>query len=91
MGDDLSRYIVERDEREPGFEALVEAASRRQAFARQMAAKRKERGLSQTQIAAAMSTSASIVSRLESGADVKISTLEKYIAALGLELELGAK
>ena len=38
-----------------------------------------------------MATSASIVSRLEAGADVKISTLEKYIAALGMELQLIAK
>jgi len=38
--------------------------------------------------AASMRTSAAIVSRLESGSDVRLSTLEKYVAALGLQLEL---
>ncbi len=48
-------------------------------------------GLSQTQVAARMETSASIVGRVESGADVRLSTLEKYMAALGFELEFKAK
>lgn len=91
MKDDLDKYIDEREHREPGFRDLVAAAERRQAFVRALAAKRRERGLSQTQIAAAMATSASIVSRLESGADVRISTLEKYLSALGLELLLEAR
>ena len=37
-----------------------------------------------------MRTSRAIVSRLESGSDVRLSTLEKYVAALGLQLELKA-
>jgi hypothetical protein len=37
-----------------------------------------------------MQTSPAIVSRLESGQDVRVSTLEKYVAALGLQLELNA-
>ena len=40
--------------------------------------------------AALMHTSPAIVSRLESGHDVRVSTLEKYVAALGLRLELNA-
>jgi transcriptional regulator with XRE-family HTH domain len=91
MVDDLERHIAEREKRSPGFAALVDAAVQRRAFARRMAEKRNQSGLSQTQIAARMATSASIVSRLESGADVRISTLEKYMAALGFELELKAK
>jgi hypothetical protein len=31
------------------------------------------------------------VGRVESGADVRLSTLEKYMAVLGFELELKAK
>lgn len=91
MVDDLERHIAEREKRSPGFAALVDAAVQRRAFARRMAERRKESGLSQTQIAARMETSASIVGRVESGADVRISTLEKYLAALGFELELKAK
>lgn len=91
MVDDLERHIAEREKRSPGFAALVDAAVQRRAFARQMAERRKESGLSQTQVAARMETSASIVGRVESGADVRLSTLEKYVAALGFELELKAK
>ena len=88
--DDLERYVSERDARDPGFAALVEAAERRQAFARKMARRRRSRGISQTQIAAVMRTSPAVVSRLESGSDLRLSTLEKYVAALGYELRLTA-
>ena len=88
--DDLERYVTERDARDQGFAALADAAERRQSFAREMAERRRDRGISQTQIAARMRTSPSIVSRLESGSDVKLSTLEKYVVALGYELVLAA-
>jgi predicted transcriptional regulator len=45
-------------------------------------------GLSQTEEAARMGTSQSAVARLESGdADVRLSTLERYVAALGDRLD----
>jgi len=44
---------------------------------------RRERGLSQTEIAARMGTSQSAVARLERGdLDVRLSTLERYPAAV---------
>jgi predicted transcriptional regulator len=44
-------------------------------------------GLTQTEVAARMGTSQSAVARLESGdADVRLSTLERYAAALSHEL-----
>jgi predicted transcriptional regulator len=47
-------------------------------------ARRHELGLSQTQVAARMGTSQSAVARLEAGqGDVRLSTLERYAAALG--------
>jgi ribosome-binding protein aMBF1 (putative translation factor) len=91
MTSDLDKYIAERDAREPGFAALVEAAEQRRAFAREMAKRRKKHGLSQTQIAAKMKTSPSIVSRIESGGDVRLSTLERYLVALGFELMMQAR
>jgi len=43
--------------------------------------------LSQTAVAAQMGTSQSVVARLESGAlDMRLSTLQRYAAALGLDL-----
>jgi len=88
--DDLERYIAERNAREPGFAALVADAEARLAFGRQMAERRRARGQTQTQVAALMQTSPAIVSRLESGHDVRVSTLEKYVAALGFQLQLKA-
>jgi hypothetical protein len=88
--DDLERYIADRETREPGFAALVADAEARLAFGRQMAERRRAGGQTQTQVAALMQTSAAIVSRLESGHDVRVSTLEKYVAALGLRLEINA-
>jgi len=88
--DDLDRYIAERDARERGFAALVADAEMRLAFGRRMAERRRANGKTQTQVAALMHTSPAIVSRLESGHDVRVSTLEKYVAALGLRLEINA-
>jgi len=88
--DDLERYIAERDARDRGFAALVADAEARLAFGRQMAERRRAKGKTQTQIAALMQTSPAIVSRLESGHDVRVSTLEKYVAALGFQLQFKA-
>lgn len=57
---------------------------RRRALMTELVAARKERGLSQTEIAAQMGTSQSAVARLEGGdVDARLSTVERYAAALG--------
>jgi ribosome-binding protein aMBF1 (putative translation factor) len=86
--DDLEAYIEERDTKAPGFRDRVSAAERRQAWGRQLAKKRQEKSLSQTTVAARMRTSSSVVSRIESGADVKMSSLQKYAAAVGIPISL---
>jgi len=69
----------------PGFK---EAAARRRALSDALVEKRGELGLSQTEVAARMGTSQSAVARLESGdADVRLSTLERYAAAIGQRLD----
>jgi predicted transcriptional regulator len=73
---------------DPVFPGFKEAAARRHALADALAEKRGELGLSQTEVAARMGTSQSAVARLESGdADVRLSTLERYAAALGQQLD----
>jgi predicted transcriptional regulator len=73
----------------PGFE---EVAERRRAVTDELVAQRLEQGLSQTEVAARMQTSQSAVARLESGdADVRLSTLERYAAALGQELNVSLR
>jgi predicted transcriptional regulator len=74
----------------PVFPGLREVAERRRrGVIDELAAARREQGLSQTVVAARMETSQSVVARLESGAiDVRLSTLERYAAAVGRDLEL---
>jgi transcriptional regulator with XRE-family HTH domain len=72
---------------EPVFGGFREMSQRRQELASELAAARVAAGLSQTEVAARMGTSQSAVARLESGdADIRLSTLERYAAALGREL-----
>ena len=67
----------------PGFKDVAE----RRRLAGTLASRRIALGLSQTEVAARMGTSQSSVARLESGAlDVRLSTLERYAAAVGQRL-----
>ena len=73
----------------PGFRemALRRMSKDRRRLMRELAGRRQDAGLSQTEIAARMGTSQSAVARLEAGeADVRASTLERYAAALGTEI-----
>jgi predicted transcriptional regulator len=65
----------------PGLEGPV---GRRRELIDELVRARQESELSQTEIAARMGTSQSAVARLESGGlDARLSTLERYAAALG--------
>ena len=86
--DFLTEIIAERTARNPEFPGLVEAALRRRELLRELAAQREKLGLSQTAVAAMMGTSQSAVARLEAGdADAKLSTVERFAAALGQKVE----
>ena len=86
--DFLNELIEERTARNPEFPALVAAAERRRELIRELARARKAQDLSQTAVAAAMHTSQSALARLEnSAADTKLSTVERYAAALGFQVE----
>jgi transcriptional regulator with XRE-family HTH domain len=56
----------------------------------QLAALRQRRGHTQTEVAQALGISQSDVSKLERRADLRVSTLQRYVAALGGELRLTA-
>lgn len=81
--DFVAELISERSKKNPRFPDLVAEATRRRVFARALAASRERLGLSQTVVAAKMGTAASVVSKLEAGGDVKLSTLQRYCAAIG--------
>jgi predicted transcriptional regulator len=70
----------------PGFRELAE---RRQRALADLVAMRRAAGLSQAEVAERMGTSQPAVARLEAGnVDVRLSTLERYAAAVGGRLRL---
>ena len=81
--DFLKEIVDERTRRNPEFPSLVAEAEARRKLARKLTALREKKSLSQTVVAARMGTSASVVSKLEAGGDVKVSTLQRYCSAIG--------
>ena len=70
--------------RRSSFPGLQASSQRRRELIDELVKARQESDLSQTEIAARMGTSQSAVARLESGGlDARLSTLERYAAALG--------
>lgn len=85
--DFLQEVIGEFSSDDREFPALVQAALERRRLARELANKRTRLGITQTELAAAMGTSQSAVARIESGADTRMSTIERYTACLGQRLQ----
>ena len=81
--DDLDSLIDDLSRDDPRLGRRVAAALERRELARQLAARRREAGLTQTAIAERMGTSQGQIARFESGADTRLSTVARYAAALG--------
>jgi ribosome-binding protein aMBF1 (putative translation factor) len=78
----------------PGFRemALRRMSDERRRLVADLTEQRRSAGLSQTEVAARMGTSQSAVARLETGeADIRVSTLERYAAAIGSQLAWQAR
>jgi ribosome-binding protein aMBF1 (putative translation factor) len=86
--DFVAEIVAERTARSAAFPDLLAEAEVRRKLARRLVALRERKSLSQTVVAARMGTSASVVSKLEAGGDVKVSTLQRYCAALGQKFSL---
>ena len=85
--DFVEEMVAERTKANPRFPELLEAAARRRELFEALSAEREAQGLSQTVVAARMRTSQSAVARIEQGeADVKLSTVERYAAAIGRQV-----
>jgi predicted transcriptional regulator len=79
--------VTQDDDTLPVLPGFREMAQRRRRLLAELAEQRRACGLSQTEVAARMGTSQSSVARLEAGvADVRVSTLERYAAAIGAQL-----
>ena len=86
--DFLEEIVDERTRKNPEFRQRVAEAELRRKIARKLAAIRESKDLSQTVVAARMQTSASVVSKFEAGGDVRVSTLQRYCAAIGKKLSI---
>ncbi len=84
--DDLDTLIDELAQDDPDLPLRVAAALERRELARQLADRRRAAGLTQVQIAERMGTSQGQVTRFESGADTRLSTVARYAAALGVNI-----
>lgn len=71
-----------------GAEERIQAAQQRALEEIALATLRQRRGLAQAELAARLNISQPAVSSVEHGADLRLSTLRDYVAALGGRLEL---
>lgn len=89
----MTKHLDEiRKRRSLDVEARVRVDATKRAMRLQVALAelREARGLSQTSVADELGTSRPNVSRIESEVDVRLSTLERYVEALGGRLEVHA-
>jgi len=84
--DDLDAVIDQLAADDPGLLTRVAAVLERRDLLRQLAVLRREQGLTQVELAERMGTSQGQITRLEAGADTRLSTVERYAAALGVKV-----
>jgi DNA-binding XRE family transcriptional regulator len=84
----LDQLIAERAAKNPRYAALVAAAYEQRELGFMLAQRRRRAGLSQTDAAAKIGSTQRIISKIENGGDVNVSTLRRYMGALGLTLRL---
>jgi len=83
---ELHKKVAER----PGAAERLEALREQTLAEIGLHSLRLAAGFTQAELAATLDVSQSAISQLEQGRDVKLSTLQAYIEALGAELELTA-
>lgn len=87
--DDLEQYIEKRKKKSPEFAKIFELGYENFRIGILLQQARKEAGLTQEQVAEQLHTKKTAISRIENHAeDIRLSTLEKYIEAIGKKLHL---
>lgn len=82
--------LRDRIDADPSRRARVDAAKQGMRDALALSEIRRQRGLTQRDVAAVLDQSQANVSRVEREHDVYLSTLREYVRALGGELEVRA-
>ena len=86
---DLQKYIAKRKVRDPEFAKDYERGYEEFKIGVMLKMAREEAGLTQEELAEKLQTKKSAISRIENHAkDIKLSTLENFVQALGKKLRL---
>jgi len=86
---DLNKYIVKRKEIDKEFSESFESGYQEFKIGEMLKQARKETGLTQEEIAIAMHTQKSAISRIENHAqDIRLSTLQAFAHIMGKELKI---
>ena len=87
--DDLENYIEKRKKRSSEFSDGFEIGYEQFKIGVMLRAAREEAGLTQEKLAEMLHTKKSAISRIENHAeDIRLSTLEKFAAAIGKRITL---
>lgn len=84
--DDLQAFVDELAEHDPLVRSRITAAVERRELARRLARRRRRAGMTQAEVADRMGTSQGQITRFESGADTRLSTVSRYAAAIGVKV-----
>jgi len=86
---DLQRYIEERKKKDPEFAKDYDEGYKNFKIGAVLKQSRIERGFTQEQLAVLLNTKKTAISRIENHAeDIRLSTLERFVHALGKKMEI---
>ncbi|MCD6293101.1 MAG: helix-turn-helix transcriptional regulator [Deltaproteobacteria bacterium] len=86
---DLQKYVSGRKVRDPEFAENYESGYEEFKIGAMLKMAREEAGYTQEELAAKLHTKKSAISRIENHAkDIKLSTLENFVRALGKKIRL---
>ena len=89
MMDDLEKYIQERKKRDPEFAKNFDSGYEKFRIGAMVRMAREEAGMTQEELARKIKTKKTAISRIENHAeDIRLSTLEKVVQAVGRRLRI---
>ena len=84
--DFLEEMVEESTKKNSRFPFMLAAAYEQRLLGERIAERRRRLGLSQADLAHRMGSTQRIISKIENGGDVNVSTLRRCLAVLGLTL-----
>lgn len=86
---DLQKYIEERKKKDPEFANNYDEGYKNFKIGAVLKQSRIEKGFTQEQLAKLLNTKKTAISRIENHAeDIRLSTLEKFVHALGMKIDI---